>query len=112
MWTNRVPGANLVISASDLPKKIGIELVDLVSRLEWGVCHHLQSLNDEEKLGALQLRAQLKGMRLPIDVGRFLLNRLSREMCMLLNTLDQLDNASLEAKRKLTIPFVKEVLRL
>jgi len=33
-------------------------------------------------------------------------------MCMLLNTLDQLDNASLEAKRKLTIPFVKEVLRL
>lgn len=109
---NRMQGANLVISASDLPKQIGIELVDLISRLEWGACHHLQSLNDEEKLGALQLRAQLKGMRLPIDVGRFLLNRLSREMCMLLNTLDQLDNASLEAKRKLTIPFVKEVLNL
>ena len=51
-------------------------------------------------------------MKLPVDVGRFLLNRLSREMDLLLNTLDRLDNASLEAQRKLTIPFVKEVLGL
>lgn len=108
----RIPGASLVLVANDLPKKIGIKLADLVSRLEWGACHYLKPLNDEEKLGALQLRAQLKGMRLPIDVGRFLLNRLSREMCLLLNTLDRLDNASLEAQRKLTIPFVKEVLQL
>jgi len=104
--------ASLVICANGLPKKINIKLPDLVSRLEWGVCYHLSPLNDEQKLGALQLRAQLKGMKLPVDVGRFLLNRLSREMDLLLNTLDQLDNASLEAKRKLTIPFVKEVLHL
>jgi len=51
-------------------------------------------------------------MKLPVDVGRFLLNRLSRDMNTLLETLDKLDNASLEAKRKLTIPFVKEVLAL
>ena len=109
---NRPTGASLVLSAMHLPKQIGIELKDLVSRFEWGACYHLEPLNDEEKLGALQLRAQLKGMKLPVDVGRFLLNRLSREMDTLLDTLDRLDNASLEAKRKLTIPFVKEVLDL
>lgn len=109
---NRPQGASLVICASTLPKQIGIKLDDLVSRLEWGECYYLIPLNDEDKLGALQLRAQLKGMKLPVDVGRFLLNRLSREMTTLLKTLDKLDNASLVAKRKLTIPFVKEVLEL
>lgn len=108
----RPSGASLVLCASHLPKQLGIKLDDLVSRLEWGACYHLAPLNDEEKLGALQLRAQLKGMKLPVDVGRFLLNRLSREMDTLLATLDSLDNASLVAKRKLTIPFVKEVLDL
>ncbi|PKH04079.1 DnaA regulatory inactivator Hda [Psychromonas sp. MB-3u-54] len=109
---NRSSGASLVLCASNLPKQLGIKLNDLVSRLEWGACYHLTPLNEEDKLGALQLRAQLKGMKLPVDVGRFLLNRLSRDMNTLLDTLDQLDNASLEAKRKLTIPFVKEVLVL
>ena len=109
---SRPKGASLVLCASDLPKLLGIKLDDLVSRFEWGACYHLSPLNDEEKLGALQLRAQLKGMKLPVDVGRFLLNRLSREMSTLLKTLDKLDNASLVAKRKLTIPFVKEVLDL
>ena len=109
---NEPLGASLILCASGLPKDIGIELADLVSRFEWGTCYHLIPLNDEDKLGALQLRSQLKGMKLPVDVGRFLLNRLSREMDMLLNTLDRLDNASLEAQRKLTIPFVKEVLQL
>ncbi len=108
----RAPGASLIITANNLPKQINIKLPDLVSRLEWGACYHIEPLDDEEKLGALQLRAQLKGMKLPVDVGRFLLNRLSREMSTLLKTLDRLDNASLEAKRKLTIPFVKEVLEL
>ncbi|MCW8996826.1 MAG: DnaA inactivator Hda [Psychromonas sp.] len=109
---NRPTGASLVLCASALPKQLGIKLDDLVSRFEWGACYHLSPLNDEDKLGALQLRAQLKGMKLPVDVGRFLLNRLSREMSTLLKTLDKLDNASLVAKRKLTIPFVKEVLDL
>ena len=109
---NQPLGASLVLCASGLPKNIGIELVDLVSRFEWGACCHLLALNDEEKLGALQLRSQLKGIKLPVDVGRFLLSRLSREMDILLKTLDKLDNASLEAQRKLTIPFVKEVLQL
>lgn len=109
---NRSAGASLVLCAIDLPKQLNIKLDDLVSRFEWGACYHLAALNDEEKLGALQLRAQLKGMKLPVDVGRFLLNRLSRDMSTLLKTLDRLDNASLEAKRKLTIPFVKDVLEL
>ncbi len=67
---------------------------------------------DEEKLLALQLRGKLRGFELPEDVGRFLLKRLDREMRTLFMTLDQLDRASITAQRKLTIPFVKEILGL
>ena len=69
-------------------------------------------LSDEDKLQALQLRAKQRGFELPEDVGRFLLKRLDREMRTLFDTLDQLDRASITAQRKLTIPFVKDILKL
>ncbi|MGK7469166.1 HdaA/DnaA family protein, partial [Salmonella enterica] len=46
------------------------------------------------------------------DVGRLLLKRRDREMRTLFLTLDQLDHASITAQRKLTSPFVKEILEL
>lgn len=42
---NRPPGSSMVLCASNLPKKLGIKLDDLVSRLEWGACYHLASLS-------------------------------------------------------------------
>ena len=58
------------------------------------------------------MRARLRGFELPEDVGRFLLKRPDREMRTLFDTLDQLDRASITAQRKLTIPFVKDILKL
>ena len=110
-WKEKGEGT-LVVTGCSAPRKLGLQLPDLASRLDWGVSFHLDELDDEGKLSALQLRAELRGFKLPIDVGRFLLNRLSRDMRTLLTTLNQLDNASFRAKRKLTIPFVKEILEL
>ena len=107
-WKETSRGS-LIMSASTAPRKLGLCLPDLASRLDWGVSFQLHELDDEGKLGALQLRAALRGFKLPVDVGRFLLNRLSRDMRMLLQTLDTLDNASLHAQRKLTIPFIKDL---
>jgi len=45
-------------------------------------------------------------------VANFLLSRMSRSTGQLFAILERLDSASLAAKRKLTIPFVKEVLDL
>ena len=103
---------SLIVSAVSASRKLGLSLPDLASRLDWGVSYQLKPLDDEGKLSALQLRSELRGFKLPIDVGRFLLNRLSREMSTLLAALDLLDNASFQAKRKLTIPFTKEILGL
>lgn len=110
-WRETSKGS-LIISASTAPRKLPLCLPDLASRLDWGVSFQLHELDDEGKLGALQLRAALRGFKLPVDVGRFLLNRVSRDMRTLLDALDMLDNASLHAQRKLTIPFLKEVLEI
>ncbi|MFC0225178.1 DnaA inactivator Hda [Serratia aquatilis] len=102
----------LFITGDRPPRQLNLHLPDLASRLDWGQIYKLQPLSDEEKLLALQLRAKLRGFELPEDVGRFLLKRLDREMRTLFMTLDQLDRASITAQRKLTIPFVKEILGL
>ena len=102
----------LFITGDRPPRQLNLRLPDLASRLDWGQIYKLQPLSDEEKLLALQLRGKLRGFELPEDVGRFLLKRLDREMRTLFMTLDQLDRASITAQRKLTIPFVKEILGL
>ncbi len=71
---------------------------------------HLHPLDDQERLAALKLRARVRGMELPDDVGRYILHRGSRELGELCRALETLDQASLSAKRKLTIPFVKGAL--
>ncbi|ACS84872.1 DnaA inactivator Hda [Musicola paradisiaca] len=102
----------LLITGDRPPRQLNLHLADLASRLDWGQIYRLQPLSDEEKGEALQLRARLRGFELPEDVSRFLLKRLDREMRTLFTTLDQLDRASITAQRKLTIPFVKEILGL
>lgn len=106
----RDAGTHLLISGRNSPASSGIKLPDLASRLAWGAVFQLQPLNDEEKLQALQLRANARGMEMPGDVARYLLNRSQRDMPGLYSILDQLDHVSLAAQRRLTIPFIKEFL--
>jgi len=101
---------NLLISGNQSANQLGITLPDLVSRLSWGLTEQVKILTDDEKLIALQFRAQQRGLMLTDDVGRFLLSRLSRGMGSLLLALDELDKASIREQRKITIPFIKDVL--
>lgn len=106
----RDAGKSLMMTADKNPASIPIRLRDLTSRLTWGVVIQLHTLSDEQKLAALQLRASQRGFDFPQEVGRFLLARFPRDMHALFGLLDQLDQASLAQQRKLTIPFVKEML--
>ncbi|GGI88463.1 DnaA inactivator Hda [Shewanella gelidii] len=103
---------SLIVSATQAAKEADFVLPDLVSRMQWGLSYQVQPMEDSEKLAALQRRAAMRGLQLPEDVGRFLMARLARDLRTLFDVLDRLDKASLVHQRKLTIPFVKEVLRL
>jgi DnaA family protein len=100
----------LIISGTTPPATSSIQLPDLRSRLAWGLVMQLSELNDEEKINTLKKRAIQRGFELTNHVGQFLINRCSRNMHDLYELLDVLDKASLQAQRKITIPFIKDIL--
>jgi DnaA family protein len=108
----RDAGGTLIVSAAAAPAQSRIELPDLLSRLGWGVVYRLKPLDDTQRLQALQLRAGQKGFELPHETASYLLRRAPRDMPALFDLLERLDEASLAAQRKLTVPFVKSVLGL
>ena len=106
----RDAGKALLIAANKPPRHLEVALPDLASRLAWGVTFHLHPMDDSDRLAALKLRANVRGMQLPDDVGRYIMHRGPRELGELCRALETLDQASLSAKRKLTIPFLKSAL--
>lgn len=100
----------LIITGDQSVANLAITLPDLVSRLSWGLTEQLKPLTDNEKSYALQYRAQQRGLIISDDVANFLISRLSRDMSSLLAALEKLDQASIREQRRVTIPFVKEVL--
>lgn len=104
----------LLISADCPPQQLQFseEREDLSSRLGWGEVFHLNELKDEQKREVLIRTAHDKGLELTDEVANFLLKRLDRDLFVLKDKLNNLDQASLQAQRKLTIPFVKEILGL
>ncbi len=106
----RDSGRRLLLAANAAPRELPVQLPDLQSRLSLALVFQLQELAEEDKLRALQLRASRRGLQLSDEVGRFILTRGARSMSGLFDLLERLDQASLQAQRKLTIPFLKEVL--
>jgi DnaA family protein len=100
----------MVVTGRTSPRALGLQLTDLTTRLGWGLVFQLKALADDEKVRVLQQRAVARGFELPVDVGDFLLRRCPRDMGALFDLLNQLDEASLAAQRRLTVPFVKTLL--
>lgn len=102
--------ARLLIAGRTSPSQLSFGLQDLVSRLTSGITYGVKELSDPQKIAALQLRAQLRGLELAPEVGHYLLNRYPRDMTLLFELLEKLDLACFEAQRRLTIPFIKLIL--
>ena len=103
----RAHGGMLVLAARISPAAIGIKLADLATRLAAGLVYQLQPLSDAEKIAALRLRAQRRGLEMTEEVANYLLTRFPRDMHSLFALLDKLDTATLAAQRRLTIPFLR-----
>jgi DnaA family protein len=84
---------------------------DLRTRLGWGLIFKTHLLSDDEKIQALQQTAQARGLVLSPDVLPWLLNRFYRDMPSLMALIDALDAYSLETKRAVTLPLVRELLQ-
>ena len=101
----------LIVSGNQSAQHLGL-LSDIVSRVNSGVVYQVHPLSEEEKIHALKTRAQEHGLMLSEDVTQFMIRRCPRDLGSLFYALSELDKASLAEQRKLTIPFVKQVLGL
>jgi len=104
-------GSQLLISADRSPAQLPIGLPDLRSRLKWGASYQLQPLDDEARMEALIASAGQRGMSLPPEAAGYIIRHTARDMDSLKRLLEDLDQASLAAQRRLTVPFVKTLLK-
>ena len=102
--------ARLVFAASAAPRRIEWRLDDWRSRAGACVVYQVKELDEAGRARALELRAAQRGLKLPPETLDYLMKRVPRDLRSLFDILDELDEASLAAQRRLTIPFIRDAL--
>ena len=105
----REQGGGLIASGRVPPVQLLLR-ADLLTRLGWGLVVQVHALSDAEKALALAQHARALGFTLPDEVIAYLLTHAPRDMGGLFAMLDALDRHSLENKRAVTVPLVREWL--
>jgi DnaA family protein len=85
---------------------------DLKTRLAAGLVYQLHALDDDEKAAALERHARGRGFKLTKEVTDYLLHHARRDLPSLLALLDALDRHSLATKRAITVPLLRELLKI
>lgn len=106
----RAAGHGVMYLAVASPAALPLVLPDLRSRL--GQCARiaLGTLDDEGRRQALRERARRRGLVLEEAAIDWLLTRTDRDLGRLLSLLDRIDRESLAAQRRVTVPFLRQVL--
>ena len=100
----------LVVASAGPPTSLPFTLPDLRSRLLAAAVHQLLELDEVGTCEALRSRAAACGLGLSQEAALYLIHRLPRDAHSLFDVLERLDQASLAAQRRLTIPFLREQL--
>jgi DnaA family protein len=106
----RAAGVGVLYTATAAPASLPVELPDLRSRLAQCSRIGLQPLDDEGRAEVLRLRARRRGLQFDEAAITWLLRRAGRDLAGLAAQFDALDRASLAAQRRVTVPFLREVL--
>jgi DnaA family protein len=102
--------SRLILSAQVPPQQLTIQLPQLKQILNNNLILTLKVLSNDESVSALIYKAHYMGLTITPKVGHFLFNHYAHDLPSLWILLDQLDKATLAAQRKLTIPFLKQIL--
>jgi DnaA family protein len=103
-------GGRLAVAAQYPPQHLSFTLPDLASRLCSSLVLPLVVLDETGRCEALKVRAHERGLHVNDEVAHFILRRIRQDMFSLMSVLEILDEAAITAQRRLTVPFVREVL--
>lgn len=108
---NRTKAAGKLWIAAGKNSPAGLDVrEDLRTRLGWGLIFRLYPLSDENMQAALIQHAQGLGFILDPAIASWLLTHKSRDLGHLLQIVEALDRYSLEHKRRITLPLLKEII--
>lgn len=102
--------AGMITAGSNSPLALTLR-DDLKSRLCWGLVYQIKGLTDEEKVAVLTARAKHRGFTPHPDVLPYLITHYRRDMHSLSTILDALGRYSLQTKRIVTLPLLKDLLQ-
>jgi len=105
------PHLFVYLSGHAPPKQLALR-EDLRTRIGWGLIFEVHPLSDSEKMEALSRAAKERGLVLSNEVLPWLIHHFYRDMPSLMALLDALDAYSLETKRAITLPLVRELLQI
>lgn len=106
----RRAGVRVLYVATAAPDRLPLVLPDLRSRLSQCARIALAPLDDAGRREVLRERARRRGLVLEEAALDWLLSRAGRDLGGLATLLERLDRASLAAQRKITVPFLRQVL--
>lgn len=106
----RADGVRVLYAANQVPNALGLCLPDLRSRLGQSTRIVLAPLDDAGRRAVLRARADRRGLAMDDAALDWLLERAGRDLVGLTARLDALDRLSLAAQRRITVPFLRQVL--
>lgn len=105
----RLAGLALLLAGPCPPLELALR-EDLRTRIGQTIVYSVKPLSDEEKAATLHSQASQRGLRVEDEVIGYMLRHAERDLPALMAVLDELDRASLERKRPVTVPLLKEML--
>ena len=101
----------ILVSWDCLPSDLDV-MKDIKTRLSLTAVYKLEELNDEQTMSVIDKQMSERNMSVESKVYEYLFKNYSRDLKLLLSTMDDLDKASLETKKPISVPFVRNHLGL
>lgn len=105
----KAAGHRFVAAGENAPAGLKIR-EDLRTRLGWGLIYRLLPLTDNDMQAALIKHGHDLGFDLDPAIADWLLTRETRDLGRLLQIVEALDRYSLQHKRRITLPLLKDIL--
>ncbi|MFK7859060.1 MAG: DnaA regulatory inactivator Hda [Granulosicoccus sp.] len=105
----RALGTQLIVAADRSLDDLGLALIDLKTRLAWGLMFQLKPLTEDGLHKAFRKEIELRSLEASDEVVAYVFKRFPRRMNILKRVVDELDEVSLMEQRRITVPFIKSV---
>lgn len=111
LFETLAPLRRIIVAGRTNPAGLRLARDDLRTRLASGPVLALHALSDDAKAHALRHRALMRGLSLNAASASYLLAHGPRDPRALFVLLEQLDKATLADGRRLTIPYLRAILK-